>query len=130
MIKDIKKGMYGLHKGKEYKLYANENRSYNLISNNQKDIEEGFMEKYPDTYVKNVQRHEIGCVLQITPIAFYQSEKFDLLKLLNEDKVLLGTSSAISAERFGFYRMDKYYYSKEVLKNNITINKERKGLNF
>ncbi|CAM4179951.1 hypothetical protein [Bacillus manliponensis] len=46
----IRKGRFGVHAGKEYKIYENDNGSYDLVSSDITDLKNGFVEEYPSTF--------------------------------------------------------------------------------
>lgn len=122
----VKKGRFGIYQGKEYKIYENENGSYDLVSDDLADFKYGFVEKYPLTYVKTVNKKEIISSYRILPQGIYQGEKFDISEQVQDGKVNLGTTNALIAKKLNFARTDKYFYEKWVPKDEVQIIEEKK----
>ena len=124
----IKKGRYAIFNGKEYKVYMNEDDSLDLVSHEANDVNNGFIEQYPNTYVKKVSGNEITNIHRIIPYAKYQGIQFDVNDQEKNGEIHLGTIDATLAKDFGFERTDKYYYEKWVPKNEVEIFEERKEI--
>ena len=124
----MKKGIYAIFNGKEYKVYTNEDHSIDLVSNDSNDVNHGFIEQYPDTYVKKVSVNEITNIHRMISYAKYKGNQFDVNNQEISGEIHLGTIDATLAKILGFERTDKYYYEKWVPKNEVTIFEERKEL--
>lgn len=126
----IKKGRYARFNGKEYKVYTNEDGSYDLVSHDQNDVNNGFFEQYSDTYVKKVSVNEITSIHRIIPFAKYQGNRLDVNDQEKNGEIHLGTIDATLAKKLDFERTDKYYYEKWIPKNEVEIFEERKEIKF
>jgi hypothetical protein len=124
----IKKGRFAMFNGEEYKVYTNEDHSLDLISHDANDVNNGFIEQYPDTYVKKVSKNEITGIHRIIPYAKYQGSRFDVNNQERNGEIHLGTIDATLAKDLGFERTDKYYYEKWVPKTEVEIFEERKEI--
>lgn len=101
----VRKGKYALYQGKEYKIYSNKkNGGYDLVSEDESDLEKGFTEEYPSTYTKNVGVEDITSFFKIVSYAIYRGEKFDISAHVQDGKVNLGTTSAAIAQKFDFQK--------------------------
>ncbi|MFN2744014.1 MULTISPECIES: hypothetical protein [unclassified Bacillus (in: firmicutes)] len=128
MSKTIKKGRFGVYHGKEYRIYEGDNGEYELVSNDPEDLQNGFVEEYPLTYVKNVKKEEIASSYRIIPYAIYQGEKLDISEQIKDGKVNLGTSDAAIAKKLNFERTDKYFHEKWIPKEEVQIVEEREEI--
>lgn len=126
----IKKGRYARFNGKEYKVYTNEDGSYDLVSHDPNDVNNGFFEQYSDTYVKKVSVNEITSIHRIIPFAKYQGNRLDVNDQEKNGEIHLGTIDATLAKKLDFERTDKYYYEKWIPKNEVEIFEERKEIKF
>jgi hypothetical protein len=124
----IKKGRYAILNGKEYKVYSNQDHSFDLISHDANDVNNGFIEQYPDTYVKKVSVNEITNIHRIISYAKYKGNQFDINDQEQNGEIHLGTIDAALAKDLGFKGTDKYYYEKWVPKNEVEIFEERKEM--
>ena len=100
----IKKGRYAILNGKEYKIYSNQDHSFDLISHDANDVNNGFSEQYPDTYVKKVSASEITNIYRIISYAKYQGNQFDVNGQEKNGEIHLGTINATLAKGLGFDR--------------------------
>ncbi|NBJ71640.1 MULTISPECIES: hypothetical protein [Clostridia] len=109
-----------------------------LVSDNEQDIKKGFVEKvYPDIYlnkdslprlfIKEVDKTSLIELYKITWKIIYKNEIFELIKE-NKQDVIIGTPNAKLARKYKMDRVDKYYYEKQIPKNEVKIIKERKDL--
>lgn len=127
-MRTMKKGRFGKYKNKLYELYESIDGKYELVSNDPRDIQNGFVEKYPSTYVKTVDKTEITEAFRILPFGEYKGSKFDVSANVKEGMYNLGTTDAALAEKLGFNRTDKYYYEKWVPKGEVKVIEEKKQI--
>ncbi|MEC0274941.1 hypothetical protein [Peribacillus frigoritolerans] len=123
----IRKGEYTIYNGKEYRFIESDSvEAIELISNDKKDMENGFTYYKKNIYTKIVGVSEVKEFYSIHPYAVYKGEVFPASEERNTGKVLLATTNTELAKRMGFERADKYMYSKSVEWDEVEIIEERK----
>lgn len=87
----IRNGCYGIHHGKEYRLFKMGENEYRLISTDPADQEDGF-EPRDGVFKKTVEKSQIAAAYRVEPIIIYQGYRFevqhdtkDKVKLANGD---------------------------------------------
>ncbi|ULT57363.1 hypothetical protein L1999_01750 [Neobacillus drentensis] len=120
-MQKIRKGRYTLLNGREYKIYENDNLTYELISDSPEDVNYGFKEEYSSTYVKIVDKSEFSTVYEVTPYAKYKGRTFDVSLQIKDGKVSIGTTNAELAKELSLERTDKYFYEKWVPLKDVKI---------
>ncbi|MBU5266431.1 hypothetical protein [Virgibacillus proomii] len=121
-----------------YRVSSIKDNIVRLVSDNEQDIKKGFVEKvYPDIYlnkdslprlfIKEVDKTSLIELYKITWKVIYKNGIFELINE-NKQDVIIGTSNAKLARIYKMDRVDKYYYEKQVPKNEVKIIKERKDL--
>ena len=123
----IRKGEYTIYNGREYRFIESDAvGAIELISNDKKDMNNGFTHYKINIYTKIVGVNEVGKLYSINPYAVYKGEMFPATEERKTGKVLLDTTNTELAKRMGFERTDKYMYSKSVEWDEVKIIEERK----
>ena len=128
----IKSGIYTIHYGKEYRIARIENH-YEIISNDEKDLNKGFIEYKPEKnlnpriFFKMVSPSEIGDVYEISTFCLYHGFEFHITYDDGENYVLVSDYSPL-VEKFNFTRIDKFGYEKTVPKDEVDLVYEKKEL--
>jgi hypothetical protein len=123
----IRKGEYTIYNGREYRFIESDTvEAIELISNDKKDMENGFTYYKKNVYTKIVGVNEVKELYSINPYAVYKGEVFPASQERKTGKVLLDTTNTELAKRMGFERKDKYMYSKSVKWDEVEIIEERK----
>ncbi|MGG3478286.1 hypothetical protein ABES21_12300 [Peribacillus frigoritolerans] len=123
----IRKGEYTIYNGREYRFIESDTvGAIELISNDKKDMNNGFTHYKINIYTKIVGVNEVGKLYSINPYAVYKGEMFPATEERKTGKVLLDTTNTELAKRMGFERTDKYMYSKSVKWDEVEIIEERK----
>ncbi|WP_330502076.1 hypothetical protein V2I71_02780 [Peribacillus frigoritolerans] len=123
----IRKGEYTIYNGREYRFIESDTvEAIELISNDKKDMENGFTYYKKNIYAKIVGVNEVKELYSINPYAVYKGEVFPASQERKTGKVLLDTTNTELAKRLGFERTDKYMYSKSVKWDEVEIIEERK----
>ncbi|MCF7620647.1 MULTISPECIES: hypothetical protein [Bacillaceae] len=123
----IRKGEYTIYNGREYRFIESDTvEAIELISNDKKDMENGFTYYKKNIYTKIVGVNEVGKLYSINPYAVYKGEMFPASEERKNGKLLLDTTNTELAKRMGFERTDKYMYSKSVKWDEVEIIEERK----
>ncbi|MEK4009638.1 hypothetical protein [Peribacillus sp. FSL M8-0224] len=123
----IRKGEYTIYDGREYRFIESDTvEAIELISNDKKDMENGFTYYKKNIYTKIVGVNEVKELYSINPYAVYKGEVFPASDERKTGKVLLDTTNTELAKRMGFERTDKYMYSKSVKWDEVEIIEERK----
>lgn len=121
----IRKGKYASYEGKEFRFMNPKGNYVELISHNRKDKNNGFKHYDENIYIKKVPIEDLDALFYIHPKAKYKGELFPVSNG-KDGKVLLDTSDAELAKKFGFERTDKYMYSKYVNEDEVEIVEEKK----
>ncbi|WP_440970560.1 hypothetical protein ACSS6N_02575 [Peribacillus frigoritolerans] len=125
--KMLRKGEYAIYNGKEYRFIESDAvEGIELISNDKKDMNNGFTHYKNNIYTKIVGVNEVGKLYSINPYAVYKGELFPASEESKTGKVLLVTTNTELAKKMGFKRTDKYVYSKSVEWDEVEIIEERK----
>ncbi|MFJ7854714.1 hypothetical protein ACIQX3_18345 [Peribacillus frigoritolerans] len=125
--KMLRKGEYAIYNGKEYRFIESDAvEGIELISNDKKDMNNGFTHYKNNIYTKIVGVNEVGKLYSIYPYAVYKGELFPASEESKTGKVLLDTTNTELAKKMGFERTDKYMYSKSVEWDEVKIIEERK----
>ncbi|MEF2097638.1 hypothetical protein V3595_23790 [Bacillus sp. CFBP9009] len=123
----IRKGEYTIYNGREYRFIESDTvEAIELISNDKKDMENGFTYYKKNIYTKIVGVNEVKELYSINPYAIYKGEVFPASQERKNGKVLLDTTNTELAKRMGFERTDKYMYSKSVKWDEVEIIEKRK----
>ncbi|YCI77548.1 hypothetical protein M1D47_02565 [Bacillus sp. R1-10] len=123
----LRKGEYTIYNGREYRFIESDTvEAIKLISNDKKDMENGFTYYKKNIYTKIVGVNEVKEFYSINPYAVYKGEVFPASEERKTGKVLLATTNTELAKRMGFERTDKYMYSKSVKWDEVEIIEERK----
>ena len=121
--------MYGIYKGKKYRV-AKDSTSFWLVS---REKEEGFEEyidilgeKRPDIFVKDVDIHELDYLYKIVYEIQYKGHFFDVMstmKRINIDEDWFAIRAGIEKyeliEKLGFKVYDKATWWKEIGRKDI-----------
>ncbi|WP_077321500.1 hypothetical protein [Virgibacillus proomii] len=114
-----------------YRVSSIKDNIVRLVSDNEQEIKKGFVEKvYPDIYlnkdslprlfIKEVDKTSLIELYKITWKIFYKNGIFELIKE-NKQDVIIGTPNAKLARTYKMDRVDKYYYEKQIPKNEVKI---------
>ncbi|MFD4818349.1 hypothetical protein [Peribacillus butanolivorans] len=123
----IRKGEFTIYNGKEYRFIESDTvEAIELISNDKKDMDNGFTHYKDNIYTKIVQVNEVNELFSINPYAKYKGEIFSASEEGKTGEVLLDTSNTELAKKMGFERTDKYMYSKYVEWDEVEIIEEMK----
>ncbi|MFI8493549.1 hypothetical protein ACIGC1_11630 [Peribacillus butanolivorans] len=123
----IRKGEFTIYNGKEYRFIESDTvEAIELISNDKKDMDNGFTHYKDNIYTKIVQVNEVNELFSINPYAKYKGEIFSASEEGKTGKVLLDTSNTELAKKMGFEPTDKYMHSKYVEWDEVEIIEERK----
>lgn len=71
----IKKGLYGLYKGKEYHIVKKQNSDILIVTFNESYIDSSFIHD-DDIYIKKVAKEELSDLFKVTTHAIYRGSKF------------------------------------------------------
>ncbi|WP_339201297.1 hypothetical protein [Peribacillus sp. FSL P2-0133] len=125
--KMIRKGEYTIFNGKEYRFIESDTvGAIELITNDKKDMGNGFTYYKNNIYTKIVRVNEVKELYSINPYAVYKGELFPASEERTTGKVLLVTTNTELAKQMGFERTDKYMYSKSVEWDEVEIIEKRK----
>jgi hypothetical protein len=125
----IKKGYFGIYKGKEYKVTEDMDNNFLILTDDLSKITNDFVDTYGSgVYTKKVSQNELSEYYYIQPQANYMGGQFNVSPREVDGKVCLGTGDARLAEKLKFERTDKYYYEKWVPKEEVIIIEQRKDI--
>ena len=121
----MEKGVYAKYNNKVYRVSKYDCDYISMVSRDNSDLENGFVEKnYPSTlkdvenlpelYIKEEKRTEIHQLYKIDYKAKYNGHIYNVVFLDDSSKIEIGTTDAKLAKENGFNRSDKYYYKKLV----------------
>lgn len=125
----LKKGYFGLYKGKEYEITEDMENNLLIMTEDSSLIDDGFVDTYnSNVYTKIVKPNDLSQCYLIKPIAVYKGYKFNVSTNEKENKVCLGTPDATLADKMNFERTDKYYYEKWVHKSEVELAEDKKEI--
>ncbi|OSI13718.1 hypothetical protein BWD09_12760 [Neisseria dentiae] len=128
----VKSGRYAIYNGKEYRISKIDGH-YEIISNDEKDLEKGFIEYKPEKklnpriFFKIVIPSEIKEVYAINTYAIYKGFEFPV-RYEEEGEYILVADYSPLIEKLQFDRVDKYGYEKKVKKEELDLVFEKKTL--
>ncbi|EIT87221.1 hypothetical protein A374_01354 [Fictibacillus macauensis ZFHKF-1] len=130
--KCMKKGTFARYMNKTFRVSDRNGSHIGLVSENQADVDNGFLEyiypsyykdsdSSPKLYIKEVKKADLDELYEVDYEAKYNGYIFNLDFYEDGTKLSLGTSETEPARQNGFERTDKYYYEKSVKKDEIEI---------
>lgn len=122
----MKKGLYVIYQGVEYKAGAISPDIFSLHSNDRNDVKKGF-ELNGSIYLKRVHEDEVEEAYTISPHAIYQGYEFGVERE-EEDRLLLFTGDYTAYKKFNMKIIDRGVYEKWINKSDITSVYEEKDL--
>ncbi|MDR0139297.1 hypothetical protein RFW18_16205 [Metabacillus idriensis] len=125
----LKKGEYGLYKGKEYSLIFEPNKRVTLRTLDKSALDEGFqiagLKKA--VYIKEIDWCELDDAYEYIPYALYKKQELLIIGLSAEDHtVTLQTADDKLGQELGFSSLGKYEFIKTVDLGEITIINKKK----
>lgn len=124
----VRKGNYTIYKGQEYRFVKEQDSSISLISNNIKDLENGFNKYSDDVFIKSIPLRDLKEAYYIHPYALFKGIAFDVIVDEKSQKANLGTTDVGIAKKLKFDRTDKYYYEKWVPIEEVQLFEEREKI--
>ncbi|MGC6768034.1 hypothetical protein [Enterococcus sp. LJL51] len=136
---ELSVGDYAVFKNEVYQANDITSKTVTLVSRKKETEKLGFT-KYifpkefenrdilPDIYEKIVDKSELTELYRAEYYAIYKNQKFSVRSSLNKENVVLGSSDAQLVNELGFKRTDKYFYEKEVPKNEVIIEEVRTNI--
>ena len=128
----LRNDTYTTYLKKEYRVWNNQGLA-NLVSNDESDLSNGFIEydsdgnNNPRIFFKMVSPSEIGDVYEISTFCLYHGFEFHITYDDGENYVLVSDYSPL-VEKFNFTRIDKFGYEKTVPKDEVDLVYEKKEL--
>lgn len=128
--------MYARYNGKEYRASKQEDGTYNLISTDSKDLQNGFKESKKGIYKKNVEKAELESIFIVKPICElkgYNKCIFDVCET-NGDKITISPRDSeisnvddeLKALGLTVKAVGKEEYETTVDMNQVEIYEEKK----
>ena len=128
----LRNDTYTTYLKKEYRVWNNQGLA-NLVSNDESDLSNGFIEYDPDgnnnprIFIKMVPPSEIGDVYEISTFAIYKGLEFYVLNEY-DGKYTLSTIDKVFVEKLGFFQYEFGVFHKEVSKEDLDLIFEKKKL--
>ena len=128
----LRNDTYTTYLKKEYRVWNNQGLA-NLVSNDESDLSNGFIEYDPDgnnnprIFIKMVPPSEIGDVYEISTFAIYKGFEFYILNEY-DGKYTLSTIDKVFVEKLGFFQYEFGVFHKEVSKEDLDLIFEKKKL--
>ncbi|EFI23475.1 hypothetical protein HMPREF9016_01865 [Neisseria sp. oral taxon 014 str. F0314] len=128
----LRNDTYTTYLKKEYRVWNNQGLA-NLVSNDESDLSNGFIEYDPDgnnnprIFIKMVPPSEIGDVYEISTFAIYKGFEFYVLNEY-DGKYTLSTIDKVFVEKLGFFQYEFGVFHKEVSKEDLDLIFEKKKL--
>ena len=128
----LRNDTYTTYLKKEYRVWNNQGLA-NLVSNDESDLSNGFIEYEPDgnnnprIFIKMVPPSEIGDVYEISTFAIYKGFEFYVLNEY-DGKYTLSTIDKVFVEKLGFFQYEFGVFHKEVSKEDLDLIFEKKKL--
>ena len=128
----LRNDTYTTYLKKEYRVWNNQWLA-NLVSNDESDLSNGFIEYDPDgnnnprIFIKMVPPSEIGDVYEISTFAIYKGFEFYVLNEY-DGKYTLSTIDKVFVEKLGFFQYEFGVFHKEVSKEDLDLIFEKKKL--
>ena len=128
----LRNDTYTTYLKKEYRVWNNQGLA-NLVSNDESDLSNGFIEYDPDgnnnprIFIKMVPPSEIGDVYEISTFAIYKGFEFYVLNEY-DGKYTLSTMDKVFVEKLGFFQYEFGVFHKEVSKEDLDLIFEKKKL--
>ena len=128
----LRNDTYTTYLKKEYRVWNNQGLA-NLVSNDESDLSNGFIEYDPDgnnnprIFIKMVPPSEIGDVYEISTFAIYKGFEFYVLNEY-DGKYTLSTMDKVFVEKLGFFQYEFGVFHKEVSKKDLDLIFEKKKL--
>jgi hypothetical protein len=118
----MRKGVYAVYKGREYRANPVGNGNFLLISNDIKDLKYGFTPapRNKGYFIKTVTQIDLDEVYRITPKAIYKGDEFGVQVARDDNgveitnRILLVTPYKDIGDKHGFYMREPGVYLKEV----------------
>lgn len=122
----MRRDIYGVYKGKEYRLVKKEDETFNLISNDPNDQGNGFTPYHQSVFLKNVDRLEIEDAYYIDTFCMYKGYRFQVAKE-RDGKVLIHTGDRSLQQVFQLDMLELGVYEKWVDKKELDNEWEEKS---
>lgn len=128
----LRNDTYTTYLKKEYRVWNNQGLA-NLVSNDESDLSNGFIEydsdgnNNPRIFIKMVPPSEIGDVYEISTFAIYKGFEFYVLNEY-DGKYTLSTIDKVFVEKLGFFQYEFGVFHKEVSKEDLDLIFEKKKL--
>lgn len=128
----LRNDTYTTYLKKEYRVWNNQGLA-NLVSNDESDLSNGFIEYDPDgnnnprIFIKMVPPSEIGDVYENSTFAIYKGFEFYVLNEY-DGKYTLSTIDKVFVEKLGFFQYEFGVFHKEVSKEDLDLIFEKKKL--
>ena len=128
----LRNDTYTTYLKKEYRVWNNQGLA-NLVSNDESDLSNGFIEYDPDgnnnprIFIKMVPPSEIGDVYEISTFAIYKGFEFYVSNEY-DGKYTLSTIDKVFVEKLGFFQYEFGVFHKEVSKEDLDLIFEKKKL--
>ncbi len=128
----LRNDTYTTYLKKEYRVWNNQGLA-NLVSNDESDLSNGFIEydsdgnNNPRIFIKMVPPSEIGDIYEISTFAIYKGFEFYVLNEY-DGKYTLSTIDKVFVEKLGFFQYEFGVFHKEVSKEDLDLIFEKKKL--
>lgn len=121
----LKKGLYGEHYGKEYKLTVDMERNIKVIAEDTDTIDETYVDTYnTGVYTKIVQAHELTNCVDYRYYGIMDGEKIDVFQE-KEDQYQVGTGSFEIGTKLNLPRIDRDAWLGWVSKDRVQLIEEK-----
>ena len=124
----LRSGDFALYHNQEYELYENGDGTVNLVTDNPQSIEHGFIkDPFSNRFEKTVNVQEVTNAYHIKTYGKYKNVEVNV-RTEDEQSYLIGTPDAAKAQILNLDRIDKYFYEKWVLKDEVEIFEVKKAI--
>jgi hypothetical protein len=125
----IRNAFYCIYNDKEYRVGKKTKDTINIISNDEKSIQNGFKQHEHDSrvYYKTIKRTEASDIYKIDSYGIYKGDIFLILRCVNDNYELF-SSNQIIANKYRMECINKNEYSVIVPKIEVEVFEEKTQL--
>lgn len=123
----IRHDLFGVYKGREYRVALSQENSLELISLDVADLKNGFTKYSEGVYYLPVKKEDLETYYDINTYALYKGHEF-VVESVSGDRVLLITRCTKQlAETLGLEAADRGFYEKRVKEEELEKVWEKKS---
>lgn len=123
----VRNNIYCRYKGKEYRFVHKADGSYQIVTEDKKQIDSTFILYQGKVYCKNVSVAEIDEVYSINSYAVYNGDVFVIIHD-TANEIVIGTNDEKLAHENKMTQSGKYEYRKTVSLSEVEVFEEQKEM--